>query len=42
MTTSANKLRKNLTPYYFLLPAMVVLVVVILYPVFSNLVMSVY
>ena len=35
-------LRKNLTPYYFLLPAILVLAVVILYPVFSNLVMSVY
>ena len=42
MTTSATRLRKNLTPYYFLLPAMVVLLVVILYPVFSNLFMSVY
>ena len=34
--------RKDLTPYYFLLPALLVLVIVILYPVFSNLVMSVY
>lgn len=39
MTTSAHK-RRNLTPYYFLLPAMLVLVLIILYPVFSNLVMS--
>ena len=35
-------LRKNLTPYYFLLPAILVLAVVILYPVFSNLIMSLY
>ena len=34
--------RKDLTPYYFLLPALVILFIVILYPVFSNLVMSVY
>lgn len=42
MTTNTGKLQKDLLPYYFLLPAMLVLVVIILYPVFSNLVMSVY
>ena len=37
-----NKFTKNLTPYYFLLPAMLVLLVVILYPVLSNFLMSLY
>ena len=37
-----NKFTKNLTPYYFLLPAMLVLMVVILYPVLSNFLMSLY
>ena len=40
MTSDATRLHKQLTPYYFLLPALVVLALVILYPVFSNLVMS--
>ena len=35
-------LQRKLTPYYFLAPAMVVLAVVIFYPVFSNLIMSVH
>ena len=35
-------MRRNMTPYYFLLPAMLVLAVLILYPVVSNLIMSVY
>ncbi|MCE2450599.1 MAG: sugar ABC transporter permease, partial [Candidatus Latescibacteria bacterium] len=39
---TSGALRKNLTPYYFLLPALLVLAVVILYPVFSNLIMSLY
>ena len=42
MTTSYSRTRlhKNLTPYYFLLPAMLVLAVVILSPVLSNFTMS--
>lgn len=36
----ARHLQRQLTPYYFLLPVMVVLTVVIIYPVFSDLVMS--
>jgi len=40
MTSNAIHLHRRLTPYYFLLPALVVLGLIILYPVFSNLVMS--
>jgi multiple sugar transport system permease protein len=34
------RLSRRLTPYYFLLPALAVLAVIIFYPVFSNLTMS--
>ncbi len=37
-----SKFQRQLTPYYFLLPALAVLAVVILYPVISNLAMSFY
>jgi multiple sugar transport system permease protein len=40
MISNTTLLHKRLTPYYFLTPALIVLVLVILYPVFSNLVMS--
>ena len=40
MSSKTDRLHKNLTPYYFLLPALAVLAVIILYPVISNLVMS--
>ena len=40
MTFKAALRRKQLTPYYFLLPGMAVLAVVILYPVVGNVVMS--
>jgi multiple sugar transport system permease protein len=40
MTTSRTHLHKVLTPYYFLCPALAVLALVILYPILSNLVMS--
>ena len=40
MNSNSTRLHKQLTPYYFLLPAMAVLTLIILYPVFSNLVMS--
>ena len=38
----SNHLHKRLTPYYFLLPALAVLAVIILYPVISNVIMSFY
>ena len=38
MTSKIQK--RKLTPYYFLLPALLVLAVVVLYPMFSNMVMS--
>ena len=34
--------KRDLTPYYFLLPALIVLAVVILYPMINNLTMSFY
>lgn len=37
---SNARLHQQLTPYYFLLPALLVLAVVILYPVLSNIIMS--
>lgn len=40
MTFKAALRRKKLTPYYFLLPGMAVLAVVILYPILGNVVMS--
>ena len=40
MTTDMTHLHRRLTPYYFLLPALVVLGLIILYPVFDNLIMS--
>ncbi len=36
----SSKLQKQLTPYYFLLPAMLVLAVIILWPILNNLLMS--
>ncbi len=37
---SKEHLHRQLTPYYFLLPALLVLAVIILYPILSNLAMS--
>jgi multiple sugar transport system permease protein len=36
----SSRLHKQLTPYYFLLPALVVLAVIILWPILNNLLMS--
>jgi len=37
-----SKKKRDFTPYYFLLPALIVLIIVILYPMINNLTMSFY